>query len=139
MSMTYSENYYTNFMLDKMYDLRDKGDKRTYEVMESHFWHYHVDELKAENDRLKKDIIELIELGTDQVVTEKIKALEEKLESARRVIENTVKACEFFSQHADCRKDSWMCNCSFCKPNDHSKNMRLTREWLRQNERTSES
>jgi len=55
MSMTHSENYYTNVMVDKIYDLRDKGDKRSYEALESHLWHKYVDELKVENDRLERD------------------------------------------------------------------------------------
>ena len=36
---------------------------------------------------LKKDIIEIVDLGTDQIVTEKITRLESRLKSARECIE----------------------------------------------------
>jgi hypothetical protein len=60
-----------------------------------------IAELEKNNERLKNEIIELIDLGTDQVVTEKITRLESRLKSARECIEfydnNTVIEGEFIN------------------------------------------
>lgn len=57
-----------------------------YEQLDYEFRLTEIKRLKAENEKLKKDIIELVDLGTDQVVTEKIVRLEAQLAKAEEVI-----------------------------------------------------
>jgi hypothetical protein len=58
--------------------------------------------------------------------------LKEKLDKAVEALRVSVAATEFFCGHADCKTDRWACVCSFCKPNDHSRNMRDARQILRE-------
>jgi hypothetical protein len=52
-----------------------------------------IQKLQTENEKLKKDIIELVELGTDQVVTEKIQKLQAQLASAREIFKELNDGC----------------------------------------------
>ena len=58
--------------------------------------------------------------------------LKAKLDKAVKALRVSVAATEFFCGHADCKTDRWACACSFCKPNDHSRNMRDARQILRE-------
>jgi hypothetical protein len=63
-----------------------------------------IAELEKNNERLKNEIIELIDLGTDQVVTEKIVKLEARIKSARECIDfysNDDNWIEPWSENAD--------------------------------------
>lgn len=43
-----------------------------------------------------------------------------------------VEAGEFFARHADCKRDSWSCKCSFCKDTNSSSNLRKVRQVLKE-------
>lgn len=58
--------------------------------------------------------------------------LKAKLGKAVEALKITACAAEFYMSHADCRRDSWSCRCSFCRPNDHSKNIRKARQALKE-------
>ena len=60
----------------------------------------------------------------------RIENLQKENAILREALELAVKSGEFFSRHADCRKDSWSCRCEFCKDNSASKNLREAREAL---------
>lgn len=46
-----------------------------------------LESLRQENERLKEEILELVELGTDQRVCERIKELEAELEEEKKVVD----------------------------------------------------
>ena len=60
---------------------------------------------------------------------EKLKA---QLEKAEVSLDKALSSAEFFSRHADCRRDSWSCRCEFCKDNKASKNLREAREYFKE-------
>jgi len=62
MSMTYSENYYTNVIVDKIYDSIDKGDKRAFAAIESELWCELVD---RQQEKLESAEQLLKQLNTD--------------------------------------------------------------------------
>ena len=47
-------------------------------------------------------------------------------------LKKAIGSAYFYSRHADCRKDSWACNCEFCRDKDSSKNLREAREVLKE-------
>jgi len=116
MSMTYSENYYTNVIVDKIYDRINKGDTRAFAVIESELWHELVDSQQ-----------------------EKIKALEEKLESAINHLKFTLHSAEYMHRPDEKLESdlSPMFYHSLTYEGDLSliEKTRAAREWLRQNER----
>lgn len=60
---------------------------------------------------------------------EKLKAENKKLKEALK------KACEgstIFEMFADCKRDSWVCNCQFCKDVTSSKKLREARQTLKE-------
>lgn len=60
---------------------------------------------------------------------EKLKA---QLEMAESALNKAINSAEFFSRHADCRKDSWACKCEFCKNTTASKELREAREYFKE-------
>ena len=63
---------------------------------------------------------------------EKNTELQSKLDKAVEALKLAIKSASFFMGHADCRKDSWCCNCTFCRDKDSSKNLRLACETLKE-------
>ena len=61
-----------------------------------------------------------------------IERLEKELQATREYLGKAIKSAEFFMSHADCRKDSWSCNCSFCRDTEASKNLREARQYFKQ-------
>lgn len=49
----------------------------------------------------------------------------------REALSKVIKAADFYSSHADCKRDSWSCKCSYCKPNDHSINVSHAKKFLK--------
>lgn len=66
---------------------------------------------------------------------EQLKSDNEKLQAQvnvmREALSKVIKAAEFYSSHAYCRKDSWSCKCSYCRPNDHSINVSHAKKYLK--------
>ena len=62
---------------------------------------------------------------------EEIKTLKEQLAKA-------VRSAEFYQSHADCKRDSWTCRCSFCRDTESSKNLREAREFLEKQNQNKE-
>lgn len=69
------------------------------------------------------------ELLKEKEAYEKLKA---QLERAEVSLDKALSSAEFFSRHADCRRDSWSCRCEFCKDNKASKNLREAREYFKE-------
>lgn len=61
-----------------------------------------------------------------------IKELNDQLEKAEVSLNKAISSAEFFSRHADCRKDSWACRCEFCRDTDASKNLNEAREYFKE-------
>lgn len=73
------------------------------------------------------------------VTTEKPKEFNESLihvisrshyDKAIKALKLAVTSGEFFSRHADCKRDSWSCRCEFCKDVSASKNLNEARHTL---------
>lgn len=62
---------------------------------------------------------------------DKIETLEQELQKTREHLGKAIKSAEFFMSHADCKKDSWACKCSFCRDTESSKNLRETRQYFK--------
>lgn len=62
---------------------------------------------------------------------EKVRKLEQELQKTREHLGKAIKSAEFFMSHADCKKDSWACKCSFCRDTESSKNLRETRQYFK--------
>jgi len=61
--MTPSDSYYTSFIVDKIYDLVSKGDKRNFGQIEASLWADRVDsdfKLIQELEAFKKEALEII-------------------------------------------------------------------------------
>lgn len=57
-----------------------------------------------------------------------------QLERAEEALNKAISSAEFFSRHADCRKDSWACKCEFCKNTTATKELREAREYFKEKE-----
>lgn len=57
--------------------------------------------------------------------------LKKQNEIMREALDKVIKAADFYSSHADCKRDSWSCKCSYCKPNDHSINVSYAKKFLK--------
>lgn len=66
------------------------------------------------------------------------KQLEKELQKTREHLGKAIKSAEFFMRHADCKKDSWVCKCSFCRDTESSKNLREARQYLQDKENKDE-
>lgn len=62
---------------------------------------------------------------------EKLKA---QLERAEESLRKTINVADFFSRHADCRKDSWACKCEFCRDTTSTRDLREAREYFKEKE-----
>ena len=78
---------------------------------------------------LPKVQLDALRVRVDELEKENQK-LKEALKVAVEALELAVKSGEFFSRHADCRKESWSCRCEFCKDNSAFKNLREARQAL---------
>ena len=61
-----------------------------------------------------------------------ISTLKERESKLIEGLKKAVKSAQFYSRHADCRKDSWACSCEFCKNTSSSKDLREAREALKE-------
>ncbi len=68
----------------------------------------------------------------DYVLHSDYEKLKVQLEKAEVSLDKALSSAEFFSRHADCRRDSWSCRCEFCKDNKASKNLREAREYFKE-------
>lgn len=62
---------------------------------------------------------------------EKVRKLEQELQKTREQLGKAIKSAEFFMSHADCKRDSWTCRCSFCKDTESSKNPREASQYFK--------
>jgi len=62
---------------------------------------------------------------------EEVEKLKKQNEIMREALSKVIKAADFYSSHADCKRDSWSCKCSYCKPNDHSINVSHAKKFLK--------
>lgn len=61
---------------------------------------------------------------------EKIQSQQATIDKLVKALELSIKSAEFFSRHADCKRDSWACKCEFCRDIDSSRNLRTARQCL---------
>lgn len=61
-----------------------------------------------------------------------ILALKQRESKLIEGLKKAVKSAQFYSRHADCRKDSWACSCEFCKNTSSSKDLRESRAVLKE-------
>lgn len=57
--------------------------------------------------------------------------MRQELQKTREYLGKAIKSAEFFMSHADCKKDSWACKCSFCRDTESSKNLREARQYFK--------
>jgi hypothetical protein len=84
--------------------------------------------LRKEIERLEKDV----EYWKKEYVShsETMCKCQAELQATREYLGKAIKSAEFFMGHADCRKDSWACKCSFCRDTESSKNLREARQYF---------
>ena len=61
---------------------------------------------------------------------EELKKKDQIIEKAESALRKTIESAEFFMSHADCRKDTWSCKCSFCLDTESSKNIREAKQYF---------
>lgn len=66
------------------------------------------------------------------------KQLEQELQKTREHLGKAIKSAEFFMSHADCKRDSWACKCSFCRDTESSKNLREARQYFQDKDKQGE-
>lgn len=74
---------------------------------------------------------------SEQLKIEK-KQLEQELQKTREHLGKAIKSAEFFMSHADCKRDSWACKCSFCRDTESSKNLREARQYFQDKDKQGE-
>jgi hypothetical protein len=95
-----------------------------------------ISELEHEIKKLKDDLEKQTsarksEESARQFYVDQVTKLKADREVLLVELKNAVEAGEFFSRHADCRRDTWACRCSFCKDTESSKKLRLARQTLK--------
>lgn len=65
--------------------------------------------------------------------------LEQELQKTREHLGKAIKSAEFFMSHADCKRVSWACKCSFCRDTESSKNLREARQYFQDKDKQGES
>ena len=84
-----------------------------------------------------KEIFEKLQKDWEEAATQnyadkcEIEKLKKQNEIMRDALDKVIKAADFYSSHADCKRDSWSCKCSYCKPNDHSINVSYAKKFLK--------
>lgn len=68
------------------------------------------------------------------VTYEDYQKLQEQLGKAEAALNKAINAADFFSRHADCRKDSWACKCEFCRDTTSTKNLNDARQYFKEKE-----
>lgn len=68
----------------------------------------------------------------DEMLIATVDKLEEDNTKLVEALKIGVEAGEFFARHADCKRDSWSCKCSFCKDTNSSSNLRKARQVLKE-------
>lgn len=70
----------------------------------------------------------------EYVKFEEYEKLKAQLERAEEALRKTINVADFFSRHADCRRDTWACKCEFCRDTTSTKNLRDAREYFKEKE-----
>jgi len=63
---------------------------------------------------------------------------QQELQKTREHLGKAIKSAEFFMSHADCKRDSWACKCSFCRDTESSKNLREARQYFQDKDKQGE-
>lgn len=87
------------------------------------------EELKSEIHNIRTHLIS--ECKNHKETQLEIEKLKKQNEILREALSKVIKAADFYSSHADCKRDSWSCKCSYCKPNDHSINVSYAKKFLK--------
>ena len=75
-----------------------------------------------------------VEGGVEVVLASDYEKLKAQLERAEEALRKTINVADFFSRHADCRRDTWACKCEFCRDTTSTKNLRDAREYFKEKE-----
>lgn len=96
-----------------------------------------VNELTSVLDLKKETIVEMQNAyetlnAHDEMLIATVDKLKEENKKLVEALKIGVEAGEFFARHADCKRDSWSCKCSFCKDTNSSSNLRKARQVLKE-------
>lgn len=73
-----------------------------------------------------------------EVLDNPMSLLQQELQKTREHLGKAIKSAEFFMSHADCKRDSWACKCSFCRDTESSKNLREARQYFQDKDKQGE-
>jgi len=95
---------------------------------------------KIKSQKEIKNLLELTET-LNQIrdnLQDENRKLEQELQKTREHLGKAIKSAEFFMSHADCKRDSWACKCSFCRDTESSKNLREARQYFQDKDKQGE-
>ena len=67
-----------------------------------------------------------------------LEILRKQNERLKEGLNLAVKSAEFFMDHADCKNDTWLCRCSFCRDMTSTGNLKFARQVLKECEEMEE-
>jgi len=74
----------------------------------------------------------------DSLFVDDIESLIIENRKLRKILKKTTISARFFSNHADCKWDSWACKCEFCRDDSASIDLNKAEKYLKESKELRE-